>query len=75
MYWFTQINSTDEKGGVVSFNPHSAYYVLNPHGDLKNTEKRFANFFTNESGWSGVTGSPPSHEEFAAALQENDLYV
>ena len=70
-----QLNSGDKDGGVLSFNPHSAYYILNPHGDLKNTEKRFANFFANERSWSGVMGSPPSHEEFAAALQEKDLYV
>ena len=59
----------------MTFNPGSAYYILNPHGDLKNTEKRFANFFSNERGWSGVIGSPPSNEEFSTALQEKDLYV
>ena len=72
---FTQLNLGSKRSGVTSFNPHSTYYILNPHGDLKNTEKRFANFFTNEKGWSGVIGSPPSHEEFTAALRDKDLYV
>ena len=60
---------------MVTFDPHSAYYILNPHGDLKNTEKRFANMFANERGWSGVIGTPPSNEEFSAALQKKDFYV
>ena len=56
-------------------DPRKAFYVLNPRGDLPNTEKVFAGWFTNEQGWRGVVGRSPTSEEFTVALQNHSLFV
>lgn len=54
---------------------HSTYFVVNPQGDLKKTEKMFGDWFSNEKGWNGVVGQPPDPSKLSTALQEKDLYV
>ena len=53
----------------------SAYYVVNPQGDLEKTEKLFGGWFSREEGWEGVVGKPPPTEQLSAALQEKDVYM
>jgi len=53
----------------------STYFVVNPLGDLKKTEKLFASRFFEEEGWEGVAGKAPSTDELSLALQERDLYM
>lgn len=50
------------------------YYVLNPTNDIPRTQAQFQGIFTG-LGWQGVTGKPPSKEEFQAALVGKDLIV
>lgn len=54
---------------------HSAYFVVNPQGDLKKTEKLFGKWFSGEEGWEGVVGTPPETTQLSAALEEKDLYM
>lgn len=49
--------------------------MVNPRGDLKKTEKLFANRFFKERGWEGVAGEAPPTDQLSTALQERDLYV
>lgn len=53
----------------------SAYFVVNPQGDLKKTEKLFGGWFSKEEGWEGVVGKAPPTEQLSAALQEKDVYM
>ncbi|TFY77124.1 hypothetical protein EWM64_g6889 [Hericium alpestre] len=61
----------------LDLNPKSAYYVLNPSGDLGGTETRFASWLTgmNAVGWEGVIGRVPSEQQMLDALSRNDLFI
>ncbi|XP_006870032.1 PREDICTED: separin [Chrysochloris asiatica] len=56
-------------------DPHSTFYVLNPHNNLSSTEQQFRGTFSSEAGWRGVVGEVPSPEQVQAALTEHDLYI
>ncbi|XP_011374123.1 separin isoform X2 [Pteropus vampyrus] len=56
-------------------DPHSTFYVLNPHNNLSSTEEQFRANFSSEAGWKGVIGEVPSPEQVQAALTEHDLYI
>ncbi|XP_067832950.1 separin, partial [Heptranchias perlo] len=56
-------------------NPDSVFYVLNPQGNLPNTEKTFKDWFQRKDGWEGVVGSGPSEEKLRSVLSNRDLYV
>lgn len=53
------------------------YYVLNPSGDLKGTETRFASWLRemHEYGWEGTISRPPSEQQFLNALAKKDLVM
>ena len=57
----------------------SAYYLLNPSGDLAETEARFAPLFKDNEeafGWNGCAGAPPPSATAAVeALASRDLFV
>ncbi|KAH7913084.1 peptidase family C50-domain-containing protein [Hygrophoropsis aurantiaca] len=61
----------------VTVNPRKTFYALNPSGDLKGTEGRFAPWLKDmhEVGWEGVIGHPPSEQQFLDALARKDLVV
>lgn len=58
-------------------DPRKTFYVLNPSGDLKATEGRFAEWLTKMKGvgWSGVMGTAPSEQQFLDALSKQDLVL
>ena len=58
-------------------DPRKTYYVLNPSGDLKNTEGRFLNWLKNMGsvGWDGIVGRAPSELQFSNALTRKDLVM
>ncbi len=64
-----------EHTGEVTVNQDSAFYVLNPGGDLLKTQSVFATWFNTQEGWEGVVGRPPTDTEYTSALQSKDLYV
>lgn len=68
----TQMHVTSNgKSGAQS---GSAFYVLNPAGDLANTQKAFEGSFARPP-WEGVTGEPPPTSALKSALCAKDLYV
>ncbi|KAL6306065.1 peptidase family C50-domain-containing protein [Sparassis latifolia] len=58
-------------------DPRKTYYVLNPSGDLKNTEARFSPWLRGMKavGWNGVVGRAPSEQQLVDALTRNDLVI
>ncbi|TFY60535.1 hypothetical protein EVJ58_g5088 [Rhodofomes roseus] len=61
----------------INIDPRKAYYVLNPSGDLKNTQERFADWAKGMRavGWDGIIGRVPSEQQVVDALTRNDLVV
>lgn len=64
-------------GDRIHIDPRKVYYVLNPSGDLKGTESRFASWLKqmHGEGWDGIVGRAPSEQEFLNALSQKDLVV
>ena len=61
--------------GSVEVNPRHTFYVVNPRGDLPNTEKIFGKWFARQQGWRGVVGRAPTTQEYTTALEEHQLFV
>ena len=58
----------------VKIDPHSAFYVLNPAGDLKATENQFKQVFS-DLAWNGITRTKPKGEVIEQAIRNKDLFV
>ncbi|KAI0344016.1 hypothetical protein BDW22DRAFT_1114942 [Trametopsis cervina] len=60
-----------------TINPRETFFVLNPSGDLKNTEGRFINWLQDMKsvGWTGIVGKAPSELQVADALMRKDLFI
>ncbi|KAI6127502.1 peptidase family C50-domain-containing protein [Pisolithus croceorrhizus] len=76
----SELGSENEGEPVVdriSIDPRKAYYILNPSGDLKGTEGRFASWLKQMHGvgWDGITGHAPSEQQFLNALSQKDLVI
>ncbi|KAI7873956.1 peptidase family C50-domain-containing protein [Mucor mucedo] len=69
----TNKNKTEWKD--LSVSKKSAFYVLNPSGDLKDTQKVFEPIFNNIPEWSGVTEAMPMELQCRDALQNRDIYM
>jgi len=61
--------------GVWPVSVGSAYYVLNPQGDLKKTQELFSKKFLEQEGWEGVVGAPPTLQNLKGALENKALYM
>ncbi|XP_071231967.1 separin [Salvelinus alpinus] len=59
-------------GGV---DPKQVFYVLNPDGNLGDTEERFKQSFTSEQHWQGVCGVAPDPDQLQDAVTAKDLYI
>ncbi|KAK1417650.1 hypothetical protein QVD17_26781 [Tagetes erecta] len=55
-------------------DPLDAYYLLNPGGDLSNTEAEFGNWFKDQN-LEGTAGTSPSVDELSVALKNHDLFI
>lgn len=67
------VKQSDFHGDALLHPGNDVFYVLNPNGDLVNTEKLFASVL--DSSWSGVVGESPSQEQFRVALEEQDIFM
>lgn len=61
----------------LAVDPRSTYFVLNPSGDLKNTEGRFVKWLQDMKrvGWTGIIGEVPSELQLVDALTNKDLVM
>lgn len=75
--WQKTSAAAEDRTNGIAVDPHKVFYVLNPSGDLKNTEGRFVDWLKDmkKVGWEGVTGRPPSEQQFADALTRKDLVL
>ncbi|KAG9048841.1 hypothetical protein FS837_011847, partial [Tulasnella sp. UAMH 9824] len=75
------ITSRSSTGGPppdrTTVDPLKTFYILNPSGDLKNTQSTFEPKFKDleKLGWKGITGRPPTEEEMLQGFQRNDLVL
>jgi separase len=63
------------KGVVI--DPSRTYYVMNPGGDLKHTQKKFEPWAASmhSVGWRGIVGRKPMELEMADGLEKSDLFM
>uniref|UniRef100_A0A7S3QRU2 separase n=1 Tax=Dunaliella tertiolecta TaxID=3047 RepID=A0A7S3QRU2_DUNTE len=66
-------DGTSDAAAVIDL--HSTYFVLNPGGDLADTQACFQAWFADQLGWQGVSGHPPSPKDLTAALQSHAMFV
>lgn len=61
----------------ICVDPRKTYYVLNPSGDLRGTEGRFASWLKqmHKVGWDGIMGHAPSEQQLLNALSQKDLLM
>ncbi|SGZ17700.1 BQ5605_C020g09137 [Microbotryum silenes-dioicae] len=68
--------SNDESHEYI-VDPRRTSYVVNPGGDLKNTQARFEPWLEAKAaaGWKGVVGRAPSEEEMKSSLASQELVL
>ena len=50
------------------------YYLLDPDNNLPRTQTKLKDTL-EQSGWEGVVGRRPSHDELKEVLQSSDLFM
>ncbi|PWA66399.1 separase [Artemisia annua] len=55
-------------------DPLDAYYLLNPGGDLSDTEAEFRAWFKDQN-LKGTSGTSPTVDELSVALKNHDLFI
>ncbi|TCD70963.1 hypothetical protein EIP91_000870 [Steccherinum ochraceum] len=62
----------------ITVDPRNTLVILNPSGDLKNTEGRFVDWVAQMQqaiGWQAIIGRKPSENEMVNALETKDLVI
>ncbi|KAF7730176.1 hypothetical protein EC973_002784 [Apophysomyces ossiformis] len=59
----------------IEVDRRSAYYILNPGGDLMNTQRQFESTFQSMPGWNGIIHEKPSEMLCQQALMSKELYL
>lgn len=61
----------------IAVDSRKTSFVLNPGGDLKNTQTTFQPWLETmkKVGWNGIIGRAPSDEEMRAALSTKELFL
>uniref|UniRef100_A0A1I8AZ04 separase n=1 Tax=Meloidogyne hapla TaxID=6305 RepID=A0A1I8AZ04_MELHA len=52
----------------------NSFYILNPSGDLANTQKRITDF-VGQFNWTGLIGEVPTRDQIRLALTESELFL
>jgi separase len=53
----------------------SVFYVVNPDGNLPDTQQRLDKAFQDFKRWEGVKGTEPSKDQLERVLQDKDAYM
>ncbi|KAI1717629.1 peptidase family c50 domain-containing protein [Ditylenchus destructor] len=72
LHFFSHL--TQNRNYPKEVDSHNSFYILDPSGDLENTQKRLT-AFVEKFNWKGMTGKIPSREEVRKALTGHDLFV
>lgn len=72
----------DQQDKVLEDGPEGCYidrdngsYILNPSGDLKNTQATFQKRLQSLNEWDGIIKREPTENEIKACLESKDLYL
>ena len=67
-----QIGDQNSLGGndYAAVAEKKCYYILNPEGSLKSSEKRLSKIFLSKENWEGVIGKVPESSEIAKFLKQ-----
>jgi len=74
-------NNTNKKQFMITYkdkyiiDTRSTYYILNPGGDLMNTQNKFQHQFENQSQWLGISGKAPTEKEYMNGLSNYQLFM
>ncbi|CEQ40338.1 SPOSA6832_01949 [Sporobolomyces salmonicolor] len=71
-------STSEDRPFEIVLNPKSAAFVLNPGGDLGNTQKTFEPWLeqqAREVNWNGIVGRAPGEDEVKAALASKELFL
>ncbi|GAA5940472.1 hypothetical protein JCM1841_001027 [Sporobolomyces salmonicolor] len=71
-------STSEDRPFEIVVNPKSAAFVLNPGGDLGNTQKTFEPWLeqqAREVNWNGIVGRAPGEDEVKAALASKELFL
>ncbi|KAG8526760.1 uncharacterized protein KY384_008189 [Bacidia gigantensis] len=60
--------------GIIARRQNGAF-ILNPSGDLKNTQENFGQTLESLSGWEGTTQEAPKEETFKSYLKNSDIFL
>lgn len=65
------------KDSCLTADARKVFYILNPEGDLKNTQNEFEGYLQGmqENGWNGIVGRPPMALEMKRSLESHDLLM
>lgn len=74
-YAFDDFGMNIDQWKDMSVSRNSAFYVLNPGGDLKDTQKEFEAVFSSMPEWDGITQTMPAEFQCKDALQSRDIYM
>ncbi|KAJ3124301.1 hypothetical protein HK098_001213 [Nowakowskiella sp. JEL0407] len=66
--------NNDQQLACLKVDREKTAYVLNPSGDLSNTQKMFEDTL-KKNPWKGSVGSAPEEQEYADMLQNNDVFL
>ncbi|GLI70087.1 hypothetical protein VaNZ11_014863 [Volvox africanus] len=66
--------SASDNNAAPAYTP-SAFYVLNPSGDLLDTQRFFKPILEAQPLWEGITGERPCAKTLLAALQSYELFL
>ena len=69
------LQSPSHSSSSISIDTSRTFYVLNPKGDLINTEKMFKTWFDTERGWKGVVSREPTTNEISRALKDHHMFM
>ena len=56
-------------------NWDSAYFLLNPSGDLTSTQRCFEDWFIQQQGWPGTSGEVPETSALLEMLSLKDIFL
>ncbi len=58
-----------------SVDTRNAYYIINPGGDLVDTQNFFEPWFSSVVGWSGCAGSTPPASEALKRISQSHMFM
>eukprot|EP01135_Chromosphaera_perkinsii_P012425 Nk52_evm36s2657 gene=Nk52_evmTU36s2657 len=56
-------------------NVREGYYIINPGGDLVDSQNEFKDYFDCKGDWEGIVSQVPEEKDFSIGLEQKNLFV